>query len=116
MKKKLIIILSAIALTAVIGGAAIAYAAPESELERGLGNCLGWGDAESFEEFQQQKIDRIEDLVDEGTLTQDEADDIIGQIESCDGTGANRPEEGRGIFGRGQGQRNGTCGGGGCRR
>ena len=55
-----------------------------------------------------EKLIAIEERVDEGSMTRDEADVIIEKItscdEECDGTGdcdTDRPEDGYGIFGSG---------------
>lgn len=85
--------------------------------------ALGVGSAFAFEGNPriEEKKDILEERVSEGDMTQEEADEIITQIEECaeecDGTGTceNRPEQGRGIFGRGnglgRGLGRGACGG-----
>lgn len=66
----------------------------------------------------EDKLEAIQDRVDEGSMTREEADAIIEEISSCDGDCedgelcTNRPEEGRGIFGSGAMDGNGYKGGG----
>lgn len=87
--------------------------------------ALGVGSGFAFEGGPrlEEKKDILEERVAEGDMTQEEADVIIAEItacaEDCDGTGdcENRPEDGRGIFGTGdgtgfgRGQGRGACGG-----
>ncbi len=90
MKKRKLIIISVVVLATMIVGAGSAFA-------------FNGNQGANLED----KLEAIEERVDEGDMTRDEADAIIEQISSCDadcdGSGecADRPEEGRGIFGNG---------------
>lgn len=103
MNKKRLIIISVVVMAIMVIGAGSALAATENQ-----GNA-------SLEE----KLEALQERVDQGDMTQAEADAIIEQITSCDGDCecADRPEEGRGIFGNGAndgtGARRGTMDGAG---
>ena len=89
MKKKSLIIIAVVVLSTMIVGTSTALA------NGNQGATL------------EEKLIAIEERVDEESMTREEADAIIEQITSCDGDCdeseecTNRPEEGRGIFGRG---------------
>ena len=104
MNKKRLTIITVVVLATMIIGVGTALAS----------NGNQWATLE-------EKLEAIEERVDDEDMTQEEADAIIEQItscdEECDGTGecADRPEEGRGIFGNGAndgtGARRGTMDG-----
>ena len=53
---------------------------------------------------KEAKIERLEQYVSEGKITQEKADNIIKQFESCDGTGNSGIGKANGLsFGSGQG-------------
>ena len=107
MNKKKLILISVVVMAIMVIGAGSAFAATENQ-----GNA-------SLEE----KLEALQERVDQGDMTQAEADAIVEQITSCDGDCdedgecADRPEEGRGIFGNGAndgtGARRGTMDGAG---
>jgi len=107
MNKKKLILISVVVMSIMVIGAGSALAATENQ-----GNA-------SLEE----KLEALQERVDQGDMTQAEADAIVEQITSCDGdcdedgVCADRPEEGRGIFGNGAndgtGARKGTMDGAG---
>ncbi|NMA48358.1 MAG: hypothetical protein GX947_01075 [Tissierellia bacterium] len=59
------------------------------------------GFSEEFrEEMQKVKKARLEDLVKEGRITQERANEILANFETCDGTRVHM-QENRGLFGKG---------------
>ena len=91
MNKKRLVTISVVVLATMAIGVGTAFAANDNQ-----GATL------------EEKLEAIEERVDDEDMTQEEADTIIEQITSCDadcdGTGEceDRPEEGRGIFGNGE--------------
>lgn len=89
MKKRKLIVISVVVLAIMIVGAGSALA-------------FNGNQGASLED----KLEAIEERVEEESMTREEADTIIAEISSCDGCDEsgecdNRPEEGRGIFGSG---------------
>ena len=94
MKKKKIIFVSLLVAAITVFGAGTVLASTEGRTRGGR--------------TLDEKLTAIEERVDEGSMTRDEADVIIEKItscdEDCDGTGdcdVDRPEDGYGIFGSG---------------
>ncbi len=91
MKKKRIIFVSLLVAAITLFGAGTVFASTEARGGRTL----------------EEKLTAIEERVDEGSMTRDEADAIIEKITSCDedcdeaGACEDRPEDGYGIFGSG---------------
>ncbi|MFO7612343.1 MAG: hypothetical protein R6W99_07670 [Clostridia bacterium] len=123
MKKKLIII-TVIAIIAVMATAGAAFAANVNAGAGGQRFASLVGEYETQEEFHEavltQKLAIIDAKLADGTITEEEAAAITEYLAACDGTcdmdgvNPNRPEEGWGIFGNGGagGLGNGSKGGG----
>ena len=72
----------------------------EANLRYGeLAEKEGFSD-EFREEMQEVKKARLEELVKEGRITQERADEILANFETCDGT-REHMQENRGLFGKG---------------
>lgn len=72
----------------------------EANLRYGeLAEKEGFSD-EFREEMQEVKKARLEELVKEGRITQERADEILANFKTCDGT-REHMQENRGLFGKG---------------
>lgn len=115
MKKKLIMI-TAIVAVVVMAAAGSAFAFNGAGANDGSSQrfASASADYETVEEFHAavlaEKMEIIEAKVADGSITQEDADELIEYLTACDedectmdGQNPNRPEEGWGIFGRGTG-------------
>lgn len=124
MKKKLVLLM---AVVMVFGTMSVAFAdssfSPASvfaklkgideeaayQMRRDTGSNFGeLAESEDFyaefkEEIQESKRLRLDELVKEGVITQERADEILANFETCDGS-RQHMQENRGLFGKGQGQ------------
>lgn len=86
----------------------------------GVGSALAFNGNSS--PTLEDKLEAIEERVDDGSMDRDQADEIITEISVCDGDCDEsgectlRPEEGRGIFGNGAQDGTGYCIGNGQNR
>ena len=114
MNKKLIMIVSIVVVVVMAAaGTALAYNGNGSNDGSAQRFTASVEDFETVEDFHAavlaEKMVIIETKVADGSMTQEEADELIVYLTSCDedctldGENPNRPEEGWGIFGRGTG-------------
>ena len=114
MNKKLIMILSIVVVVVMAAaGTALAYNGNGSSDQSAQRFTASVEDFETVEDFHAavlaEKMVIIETKVADGSMTREEADELIVYLTSCDedctldGENPNRPEEGWGIFGRGTG-------------
>lgn len=125
MKKKFMLIASVVVIVAMAAaGTALAYNGAADGTGQRFASVEDYATVEEFHAaVLAQKLVIIDEKLADGSITQEQADEIKTYLATCDGTcelngeNPNRPEEGWGIFGRGtsdgSGYKNGGAGKGG---